>query len=360
MPNHGLGATLAVALLASACATPPIADRSSTPLPRASLASVGLEEAPWTEAVEALTRQRLPVDTLTVTVAGRIVAEHARPPHDSRTLHDLRSSTKSITALLVGAALDRGLLASLDEPVRAFFPEQRPPDSWDAFDAMTIEDLLTMRSGLDCDDWDTRSRGNEERMYRTGDWLGFFFALPALEAPGERFSYCTAGVVVLGEIVARVAERPLPEVADAWLLAPLGIREARFAEAPRGVTDAGGHLELSAESLTKIALLALAEGRWEGEAVISASFVDAMLTPHTTVHPAGGPRYGYLFWLEPVEDGVVRSFQTRGNGGQFAIALPELDAVVTFTGHAYNDDARQAAFFELTARRLIPWLETAR
>ncbi|MFK7990835.1 MAG: serine hydrolase domain-containing protein [Sandaracinaceae bacterium] len=344
-----------VAVLLVAC-QPPIYDARSVPLPRSSLAAEGLDATHWDNAIAEIRERDLPVDSLLVTRGGQLVAEHHRPPYDRTALHDLRSSTKSITSLLVGQAIDRGLIASVDEPVQSFFPERTPPPSWSEGRALRIEDLLTMQSGLDCNDSDDVSRGNEERMYGTNDWIGFFFDLPRTHPPGARFSYCTAGVVVLGEIVARVAERPLPDVAEEWLFGPLGIHEARWDPAPGGVTDAGGHLELSAESLSKVALLALNRGRHDGEQLVSEGYIDAMLDVHTTLVPEGqpGPRYGYLFWLEPVVDGEVRSFQTRGNGGQFAFAFPRYDAVITFTGHAYNDDAAQAAFFEVTARHLIP------
>lgn len=341
----------------ASCASPPTPDPLSSPLPRGELGAHGLAPEPWPEALAEIRERSLRVDSLIVTKAGEVVAEYGRSPHTPTTLHDMRSSTKSVTALLVGGAIDRGLLTGVDASVADFFPEMTVPASWSSR-RLTIEDLLTMRSGLDCNDWDSKSPGNEEKMYDTSDWLRFFFSIEAVEPAGERFSYCTAGVVVLGEIVARASGRALPEVAQEWLFSPLGIELARFAQAPKSVTDAGGHLEISAESLTKILLLAMAKGRSGDVQVISEPYVEAMLRPHTSLVPRDrpGPRYGYLFWLEPVVDGVVRSFQTRGNGGQYAIALPELDATITFTGHAYNDTEEQSKFFEIAQRRLIPWL----
>lgn len=342
------------------CASPPTPDRLSRALPRGELSAHGLAQEPWLDAVAEIRDRSLRVDTLLVTKAATVVAEYGRPPHTPVTLHDMRSSTKSVTSLLVGGAIDRGLLSGVEASVIDFFPEMNVPTSWSTH-RLTVEDLLTMRSGLDCNDSDPRSQGNEEKMYGTSDWLGFFFSLEAIEPAGERFSYCTAGVVVLGEIVARVSGRALPEVAQEWLFSPLGIELARFAQAPKWVTDAGGHLEISAESLTKLLLLVMAKGRYDDVQVVSEAYIEAMLRPHTSLVPADqpGPRYGYLFWLEPVDNGIVRSFQTRGNGGQFAIALPEMAGSITFTGHAYNDSEEQAQFFEITARRLIPWLRGA-
>jgi CubicO group peptidase (beta-lactamase class C family) len=87
---------------------------------------------------------------------------------------------------------------------------------------------------------------------------------------------------------------------------------------------------------------------------VSQLWIDEMLRPHATVFPvAGGPQYGYLWWLQPVDDGVVRSYQARGNGGQYIMVVPAADLVVAFTGHAFNDP-RQMIPFDLMKRFLIP------
>ncbi len=341
---------LLVAAPLSGCATAGALDSASTPLPR----DLVPDDA-WADARDALAQRSLAVDSALVLVDGSLRGEWHGDRGGPRTLHDLRSATKSITSLLVGAAIDRGLIDSVRSPVAPWFPETHPHPSWSGRPAMTIEDLLTMRSGLDCDDWAPRSPGNEERMYRRRSWLGFALSLPAVEDPGQRFSYCTAGVVLLGEIVARAGGAPLPELAKEWLFEPLGIADARWEPAGDEGTDAGGHLRLSVESLAKIGQLTLQGGEWEGRPVVSAGWIAASTTPHTWVDsPDGGPQYGYLWWLEPVEDGVVRSWQARGNGGQLLIVVPPVGAVVALTGRSFNRGSVRLRLFQLTSRHLIP------
>ncbi|MEM9074573.1 MAG: serine hydrolase [Myxococcota bacterium] len=329
-------------------ATPPPTE--SEALPRADVTE-GFERA-WQEVRVQV--DELPIDSVVVVCDDEVVAEHHRDGFDASTPHDLRSSTKSITGLLVGMALDRGIIPSLDTDILTFFPERAPPESW--ANPITVEDLLTMQSGLDCNDWNIRSAGNEEYMYLTDDWLSFFFRIPAIEEPGQRYSYCTAGVVVLGEIIARAAGRPLPDLAQEWLFEPLGVREAEFESTPLGVTDAGGHLQASVETLAKIGLLTLHGGTYQGTQILSEEYATDMLSVQASLSRGPGPRFGYLWWLEPVEDDLVRSFQTRGNGGQYSIVVPSLRAVVAFTGHAYNDSARQQAIFSLAADAIFPLL----
>ena len=163
-----------------------------------------------------------------------------------RTAPDLRSATKSVTALLVGIALESGKIPSLQSRVVDLLPEYRELLQKDPRKAaITVEDLLTMRSGLDCDDWQPGSPGHEDTMYEQRDWLAFWARVPAREQPGQRFSYCTGNVIALGAIVARASGMGLDDFAAQHLFKPLGIESAKWASWNRGKgIDSGGHLRL--------------------------------------------------------------------------------------------------------------------
>jgi CubicO group peptidase (beta-lactamase class C family) len=327
------------------------------PLPVASLDAdiAGIDRRHWNAALMLIATELPKVDSIVVMKTGAILAEAHYNGYSGDHLHDMRSTTKSITSLLVGAAIDRGAISSVDATVASFFPEIMANPTWKRVRAITLRDLLTMRSGLDCDDWGKSSFGNEERLYRTRDWIAFFFSIPNADTPGERFSYCTAGVIILGEIVARAAGKSLPAFAREALFEPLGIRDAIWQTAPKGLTDAGGHLQLSAHSLAKIGLLVHQRGVWQSKRVVSDTWITEMLMPHTKVNNAMAPnaQYGYLWWLEPVSNGLVRSYQSRGNGGQTVIVVPECDLIVAFTGRAFNE-LNALAPFMLTTRFFIP------
>ncbi len=351
-----------LALLAGCASAPPPSPQLDaaiveSPLPRADFAALGLDRARWQAAVDEIERRALPIDQMALLVDGRLVAELHRHGHGPRSLHDLRSATKSITALLVAAAFVDG---DVDAPIATLFGEFADAPAA----RRTLRQLLSMRSGLECDDWDASSRGNEERMYRSDDWLRFFFALPArTEGWQASFSYCTAGIVVAGEAVARRVGEPLPAFARRALFGPLGIAGERWTAAPRGVTDAGGHLRLTLHAMLKLGELARQRGVWQGRRVIDAAWIERSLEPVLRVDPSGRASnawYGLGWWLEPVHDGRAASFQARGNGGQYIIVLPELNAVLAFTGHAYNADLpTQLAPLELVSRHLAPMLRGA-
>lgn len=110
--------------------------------------------------------------------------------------HDLRSTTKSITALLVGIALDKGFISSIDDPVARYLKNYWPTGNTNSLKStLTIRHLLTMSSGLACNDRDPNSPGNEDKMYGAHDWISFMASLPVDRVPGDTSLYCTGGVV---------------------------------------------------------------------------------------------------------------------------------------------------------------------
>src|SRR5438067_4721635 len=141
--------------------------------------------------------------------------------------------------MLLGIAIDRGLVTSVDAPLADLLGEPAPP--------VTLRDLLTMSSCLDCNDWDDASPGNEELMYPQDDWVGFALELPVRRTGG--FSYCTAGVVLLGAALERAVRMPLPEFARRELFAPLGIDRWHWPKTPHGESSAAGGLELTSRAL---------------------------------------------------------------------------------------------------------------
>ena len=253
---------------------------------------------------------------------------------------DLRSATKSITALLVGIAIDRELLPSVQARAVDYLPEYARAFEHDpAKAAITIEDLLTMRSGLDCDDWDPKSPGHEDTMYRRRDWIAFWISRDSVAEPGSRFRYCTGNVIALGKILAQATGQPVDAFAREMLFEPLGITDARWERwNRRREIDSGGHLHLSPDDLLKIGRLVLARGEWNGTRLVSEAWMDAMTQEHTAI-PDRPQRYGYLWWLDHTR--LPQLPRTRlqmawGNGGTFLIVLPEIGRVAVFTGERYN------------------------
>lgn len=259
--------------------------------------------------------------------------------------HDLRSATKSITSLLTGIAIERGALAGVDAPLMDYLG-QAYPRVRDRND-LRLRHLLTMSSGLDCDDDDRSTAGQEDRMYGTRDWVEHFLELDRVHAPGDTTRYCTGGVVALGEAIARGAGTDLSDFAHETLFGPLGIRNYRWArfDDERKV-DAGGHLQLTPRAMVRIGMLVLAEGRWDERQIVPAEWIEESTREATRIH---GEPYGYLWWRTTLRYGgvdgpAVDVISARGNGGQVIFIVPEYDLVAVFTAGYYNSDEVQAIY----------------
>jgi CubicO group peptidase (beta-lactamase class C family) len=258
--------------------------------------------------------------------------------------HQLRSATKSVVSLLVGIALDAGLIHGEAQPVEALLhwdPSNDPqPDARKA--RITLADLLSMRSGLACDDWDPTSPGNEQRLYSTADWVRSAMALPMIADPGTRPRYCSAGSHVAGRIVEMASGRDLLEFARSRLFGPLGIGGVRWPHAPVAANAATfGQLYLRPRDMLKLGVLVLGKGVWRGRRIVSGSWIERSTSPLTQI---GSRRYGYLWWrqsfhIETPSGGTdVDTILASGNGGQKIYVVPALDLVAVFTGGNYNSD----------------------
>lgn len=273
---------------------------------------------------------------------GKLISESYWNGADANTLQDLRSATKSITSLLVGVAIGEGLLSSVKAPISATLEVDASKRD------LTVEDLLTMRSGLACDDRDPASPGNEERMYGAPEWVKFFLALPVVAPPGTATHYCTGGVMALGRVIETASAQRLSIYAQDRLFGPLHIEHARWATFDEGRgTDSGGHLRLRPRDLAKVGQLLLQHGEWEGRQLVPAAWIDDSMREHTRIDAEQVP-YGFLWWLADLPPNVVFA---SGNGGQLLFIVPSLDVVAVVTGGNY-DSPRQAIPFQLFAGAL--------
>lgn len=272
---------------------------------------------------------------------NEIVIEEYLNGHSSSMNHDLRSVTKSIRSILMGIAIDKGFIASVDDPIFEYLKTHKPSKNIDKRkNEITIRHLLTMSSGLDCNDWDKNSLGQEDRVHRKKDWVQHTIDLPMINNPSEVSNYCSMGTILIAEIISQASGMEIDEFAQQYLFNPLGITNASWNHtSSKKVIPSAKRLYMTTRDMAKIGQLVLDNGKWNKKQVVSENWINEATSIKTNI---SGVDYGYLWWNIPFK-GLVSKVAT-GNGGQYIFVFPELDMVAVFTGGAYNSEEDKLPF----------------
>ncbi|NHF60100.1 serine hydrolase [Flavobacteriaceae bacterium TP-CH-4] len=265
--------------------------------------------------------------------------------HNANEPHDLRSTSKSIRSILLGIAIDKGFIDNINDPINKYLKNPIPKKNLDVRkEKITIKHLLTMSSGLDCDDWDKKSKGQEDRVYKKKDWLQYTLDLPMVNTPGKESRYCSMGVILMTEIISQSSGMSIMEFADEYLFKSLGIDNVKWGHtSDKEVIASGKRLYMTSRDMAKIGQLILKKGEWNGEQLVSKNWIEESTTPKTKIT---GIDYCYLWWNIPftINEQKVISKTATGNGGQYILIIPEMDVIAVFTGGAYNSQEDKLAF----------------
>ncbi len=275
---------------------------------------------------------------------GKLVMEEYFYGYNARRPHQLRSGTKSIVSTLAGIAIDRGALSGVNEPVlpEMGYTSYANPDSRKA--AITVDNFLSMSSGLDCDDHSSTSPGRETILDDQPDWVKATLDLPMINNPGTKAYYCSGGVSVVGRMTENAVHMPLPEFAQIHLFGPLGIARADW-QWNYNLTNANkefSQIHLRPRDMLKLGILFEDGGRWHGRQVVSESWVSTSMAEHSHVDNTS---YGYFWWRHPFNVKMPGGAQqvtivaAQGNGGQKIFIAPQYHLVAVFTAGGYNAES---------------------
>jgi CubicO group peptidase (beta-lactamase class C family) len=284
----------------------------------------GLDPEGLGAAVRVVEERGWPVHSLLVVRHGRLVLERYGTdagrqlgPDD---VHELHSTAKTVTAAVLGMAIAERRIAGVRIRVLDYFRDPEIGNRSPAKERMTLEDLLTMRSGL------VYQEGSERLADPPSAALAFL-SRPMAAEPGTRFNYSSADSQVIAEILRRATGIDPGAWARARIFEPLGIRNVRWDADASGTTFGGFGLWLRPRDLARFGWMLLSRGRWKGEAIVPEEWIATSTRPHVDTGEWPSGAYGYQCWAPR-----VGGFATRGYMGQFVYAFPDRDLMAVFTG----------------------------
>ncbi|MEQ1748467.1 MAG: serine hydrolase [Prosthecobacter sp.] len=299
----------------------------------------------------AIEREKIELHSFMMLRHGKVIAEGWWEPYGPELVHTMYSMSKSFTSTAVGFAVAEGKL-SVEDKVVSFFPDDLPAQISENLAAMRVKDLLTM------------STGNEKEptgaVVKEENWVRTFLAQNIADKPGTQFMYNSAATYMCSAIVQKVTGQTILEYLTPRLFTPLGISSMKWETCPRGINTGGWGLSIRTEGLAKFGQLLLQKGKWNGEQLIPAAWIDEATRFH--IQQPGEDKkdrpkaqndwlqgYGYQFWR--CQNGAFRG---DGAFGQFTIVMPEQDAVIVMTSENKNMQGQ----IDLVWKHLLPAFET--
>lgn len=285
---------------------------------------------------------------------------------DRDDLHTLCSATKSVTSALLGIAIDKEYIESVDEKVFDFFPQCSDLLSLSPGKAnLTIRHLLTMSSGLQWDDESTSYYDPSNDMYRlftSSDPIRFILSKELVKTPGTFFEYANCNTNLIGEIVHVATKQRLDLFCDSLLFSKLGIEIYEWQKIKPEIIFTSGDLMLRPRDMAKFGQLFLNKGIWDGERVISEEWCLQSTSKHIDPNDYSNnynwsDGYGFQWWQRDYSSGgkEYNSYFASGWGGQLIIVIPQIETVIVFTGGNYYT-GEKISFYTIVEEYIIPAL----
>jgi CubicO group peptidase (beta-lactamase class C family) len=283
------------------------------------------------EMIQHIEDLSAPMRGLIVTRNGYIVKESHWAYYTNRSTHHIFSCTKSFTGTLVGIAIKEGFIDNVGQRVIDFFPGMTIENLDSRKEAMTLEHVLTMTTGLDWNEWNN-SYADPTNMYNqmfgSPNPIQFFLDLPMVHEPGEQWMYTTGASHLLSAIIQETTGMTTREFAEEYLFDPLNITIGTWNVDVQGINNGGTQLYVTTRAMAKLGLLYLNNGTWDGEEILPEDWVYQASSPHANI--AQDMDYGYQWWID-TPDGM---YHAVGSEGQYIYVVPEYNVVFSITARA--------------------------
>ena len=295
--------------------------------------------APAFDAALAAAKELPRLHSLLVSWRGDIVLERYYNGATATRPANVKSVAKSVISALVGIAIDRRLIADVDTPIASYFPELTR-DSRKA--AITVEDLLTMRSGLE-----STSNRNYGAWVLSRNWVQFALTRPLVAEPGSVMDYSTGNTHLLSAILTKATRTTTWQFANDTLARPLGFSLTRWPRDPQGIYFGGNDMLLTPRQMAAFGELYLREGRIDGRQILPERWIERSWVGRGR-SSWSGQMYGYGWWIRDLAG--RRAYYAWGFGGQYIFVIPELELVVVTTSSptvAEDRRSHRRTLFEL-------------
>ena len=298
------------------------------------------------------------IHSLVIARHGKLVLEEYFHGYDRDTPHDTRSAAKSWTNVLIGAAMQSGVPIRLDTPVYQTMLGAVPADLDPRKKSMTLEHLISMTAGFDCDDSGDRP-GDEDVMQeqtKEPDWYRYALNVPMAWNNGDKIVYCSMKPNLAAGMLEKAAGEPLPEMFYRLVAKPMRMSNYHLFLTPTGTAYGGGGHQFTTRDFMKLTQLFLNQGKWEGRQIVSSEWASKSGSGLRVLSPSSGQTYGYL-WNSveyPFRGRKLHAFFPGGNGGQVYIGIPDLDLLIAFTGGNYADRVMFRSQQEFVPKDILP------
>jgi CubicO group peptidase (beta-lactamase class C family) len=295
-------------------------------------------------------------NSLLISKDGKLVVEEYSRGWSQEENHQMQSVSKSFTSLLLGDAIDRGFIESVDDPILNYLPKYKSILIGEK-EKITIEDLLTMSAGLDWDEHNpSYKHPNNMRMreMNSTDSIEFTLSVPSRYVPGEVFTYSGGYVTVIGEIVKNATgATSLADFVGRSSLSNLCIKNAYWYKQMDGRQNSAGGLYLRPRDMAKVGQIILENGIWNDKQIIDEEWIEESTTEHISTKRNKWSGYGYYWWSRfyYVNGKKFRAIAALGYGGQRIIIIKQLNLVVVTTADNFD---RSSSADNMMRKFIIP------
>lgn len=310
----------------------------------ASPESQGMSSEVLSAMLESVWENDYKIDSIIVIRNGCVILESYKYPSEAHFKHQIYSCTKSLASALIGIAIDKGYIKSINQSLFDFFPEKiQTINNRDKLN-ISLKHILMMATGLKCEDTAAYDFKGLKEMWQVNDWVQYVVDLKLVEHPGSNFIYCNGASSLLTAIIQKTTNQVASEFARKHLFSPLGVQDIHW-KSHNGISIGYSDITMRPLDMARFGYLFLKEGRWNEKQIISPEWIAESTKKQIDNGETYG--YGYQWWVMDPD-----IFAARGAYGQRIFVSKDKNMIVVFASQL--DDVRSQVPEQLLYNYILP------